>query len=79
MAAWTGVPQSFLDKDDDTSKYPDIMDRVPRDTLLRRRFNFQLQDEYSTIFSWRPFGYVLKKRHRAGSLADTGTWASPSV
>lgn len=37
------------------------MDRVPRDTLLRRRFNFRLQDEFSTIFSWRPFGYVLKK------------------
>lgn len=61
MAAWTGVPQSFLEMEDNPSEYHGLMDLVLRDTIPKRRFNFRLQDEFSTILSWRPFGYVLKK------------------
>ena len=59
VAAWTGVPQSFLDEGMPRT-YEKLTDRVPRADVLRCRDLFRLQDTLILPFSWRPFGDIRK-------------------
>ncbi|OIW26963.1 hypothetical protein CONLIGDRAFT_547286, partial [Coniochaeta ligniaria NRRL 30616] len=54
VAAWTGVPQSFLD-DDKLHANPSLTERVSAADLLRHRYNHCLQDAASAPLSWLPF------------------------
>ncbi|KAH9909258.1 hypothetical protein F4778DRAFT_716006 [Xylariomycetidae sp. FL2044] len=60
VSAWTGSPQSFLDQGM-SRVYSDPKDLVPRAELLRHRYNFRLQNAYSVLLSWTPFGFIPKE------------------
>ncbi|GKU13638.1 hypothetical protein FLAG1_11456 [Fusarium langsethiae] len=61
VSAWTGSKQSFLDLDKD-SLYTELDNLVSRADLLRCRFDLKLQDSAGLNLSWRPFGYIQKRR-----------------
>ncbi|KAI1422461.1 hypothetical protein F5Y12DRAFT_618008 [Xylaria sp. FL1777] len=62
VAAWTGSPLSFWDEAEDGEALATDADAratsVSRAEVLRRRLNFRLGDNYSTLFAWRPFGSI---------------------
>ncbi|KAF0642326.1 hypothetical protein FPSE5266_20126 [Fusarium pseudograminearum] len=61
VSAWTGSKQSFLDLERD-SVYTGKDDLVSKADLLRCRFDLKLQDSAGLNLSWRPFGYIQKRR-----------------
>jgi hypothetical protein len=58
VAAWTGSPQSFFDINEPPMQGYGMFSRAD---LLRRRYNFLLQQSFPYLFSWRPFGTIEKK------------------
>ncbi|KAJ2991221.1 hypothetical protein NUW58_g2594 [Xylaria curta] len=62
VAAWTGSPQSFWDEEEDGEVFSVNADAraasLSRADVLRRRLNFRLGDNYSTLFAWQPFSPI---------------------